>query len=187
MAGRKRGTVGDQDASIPKRRTIDAAIAGTVGRPRPRTVLERAQRIADDIEGMWEVHEWQTALAGRFRGAGHSEVIRMWKSDTNEAGKPLTKFEAAALAERWCELFGFMPPGDDTGGQSGTEPQLEDDTRLPIEEVVRITGRSVASIERDIREEPPTFPLPVQAKRGGRRYWLARDIKAWATEHAWRR
>jgi hypothetical protein len=33
----------------------------------------------------------------------------MWKSQTNEDGKRLSKFERDALIERHCELFGTWP------------------------------------------------------------------------------
>jgi hypothetical protein len=36
-------------------------------------------------------------------------VRRMWKSQTNEHGEPLTQFEREALIERHCELFGMWP------------------------------------------------------------------------------
>jgi hypothetical protein len=36
-------------------------------------------------------------------------VVRMWRSQTNEAGDRLSKFERDALVERHCELFGTWP------------------------------------------------------------------------------
>jgi hypothetical protein len=33
----------------------------------------------------------------------------MWRSQTNERGSPLSKFEREALIERHCELFGTWP------------------------------------------------------------------------------
>jgi hypothetical protein len=36
-------------------------------------------------------------------------VRRMWASQTNEDGTPLTQFEREALIERHCELFGVWP------------------------------------------------------------------------------
>src|SRR5262249_36275510 len=41
----------------------------------------------------------------REAGGAHA-VPRMWKSQTNEDGKRLSKFERDALIERHCELFG---------------------------------------------------------------------------------
>jgi exonuclease VII small subunit len=45
----------------------------------------------------------------RFSGAKRSAVRRMWKTQTNEYGQPLSEFERAALIERHCELFGVWP------------------------------------------------------------------------------
>jgi hypothetical protein len=48
-------------------------------------------------------------LVNRFRGAGGDAVIRMWRSQTKEDGKRLSKTERDALIERHCELFGTWP------------------------------------------------------------------------------
>jgi len=45
----------------------------------------------------------------RFRWANRTDVRRMWKSQTNEHGLPLSAFDRAALVERHCELFGVWP------------------------------------------------------------------------------
>ena len=87
-------------------------------RPRPRNALERAERIADDLEGMSEDDEWNSWLLARFRGANEAAVVRMWKAGTNEDGKPLSRVEWQALHERWCQLFGFAPPTDGAGVSS---------------------------------------------------------------------
>jgi len=48
-------------------------------------------------------------LIDRFRYADADAVARMWKSQTNEDGKRLSRFERDALIERYCELFGRWP------------------------------------------------------------------------------
>jgi hypothetical protein len=45
----------------------------------------------------------------RFREARRAVVLRMWASQTNERGEPLSQFEREALIERHCELFGTWP------------------------------------------------------------------------------
>jgi hypothetical protein len=45
----------------------------------------------------------------RFRNLGRGAVRRMWASQTNEGGEPLSQFEREALIERHCELFGVWP------------------------------------------------------------------------------
>jgi hypothetical protein len=53
--------------------------------------------------------EHHAKLVDRFRGADCEGVARMWKSQTNECGNPLSEFERHALVERYCELFGTWP------------------------------------------------------------------------------
>jgi len=50
-----------------------------------------------------------TKLVRHFRHAGADAVVRMWMSQTNEAGERLSQFERDALIERHCELFGTWP------------------------------------------------------------------------------
>jgi hypothetical protein len=45
----------------------------------------------------------------RFSDAGPDALIRMWKSQSNEYGEPLSHFERQALIERHCEVFGTWP------------------------------------------------------------------------------
>jgi hypothetical protein len=48
-------------------------------------------------------------LVHRFRGAGRSDIVRMWETQRNEAGERLSQLEREALVERHCELFGSWP------------------------------------------------------------------------------
>src|SRR5262245_10626569 len=86
--------------------------AKPITRPTPRTPLERAKRIADDREGMYEDWKWNSAVAARFQAADDRAVIAMWEGGKNEKGELLSRFERQALVERWCQLFGFLPPFD---------------------------------------------------------------------------
>ena len=58
----------------------------------------------------WDVlhchFEYHAKLIARFKEASRVAVQHMWRSQTNERGSPLSKFEREALIERHCELFG---------------------------------------------------------------------------------
>ena len=162
-----------------KARTTDPS--KVITRPTPTTALERAERIADDREGMLEDHEWEMRLRARFKDAGERDVIGMWKRQENEHGRPLSKFELAALVERWCELFGFMPPFDGEATSSSSMPGPSDDDMLTIVDVARMTSLSPSTINRYYRAKPPRLPPPVKLSPR-RKGWLARDIKEWIAE-----
>jgi len=51
----------------------------------------------------------QAQQLDRFRRASRGAARRMWASQTNEHGEPLSQFEREALIERHCELFGNWP------------------------------------------------------------------------------
>ena len=53
--------------------------------------------------------EYHAKLLVRFRAASQTAVVRMWKSQANENGEPLSQFEREALVERYCALFGMWP------------------------------------------------------------------------------
>jgi hypothetical protein len=48
-------------------------------------------------------------MLDRFQRFGPAAVLRMWRTQANELGVPLTAFEREALAERHCLLFGVQP------------------------------------------------------------------------------
>jgi len=52
---------------------------------------------------------YQARQVARFGGTNRSVVRRMWKTQKNEHGEPLSIFERKALIERHCELFGTWP------------------------------------------------------------------------------
>ena len=53
-----------------------------------------------------------------------------------------------------------------------------DDTMLGTDEVLRMTGLSLATLNRMIQPEDGRFPKPMKLSER-RRGWLARDVKAW--------
>ena len=70
-------------------------------------------RVNTTIAAQWAAlneHFAHHAMAvDRFRHAGRDLVRRMWQTQTNEDGRPLSQFEREALIERHCELFGTWP------------------------------------------------------------------------------
>jgi prophage regulatory protein len=105
----------------------------------------------------------------------------MWETGKNEDGRKLTKFEVQALGERWCQLFGCFPPGNDVDPATvpPTEPMPADDTRIDMHEVIRLTGLSKSSIKRMV--EDGRFPSP--DKMSTRRInWFARVVREWIEE-----
>ena len=157
-------------------------------RPEPRDEMERAEQLVDWWEAeRKEAQEWGKTY-NRFRGAcTPRQVIEMWKNGVNEKGKRLTRGEVEVLVERWVELFGTLPPSKPVEPKPPAEPMPEDDTMLDINDVMRLTGISKSSINRDYRRKPPTFPPPthrVGVGNHGKR-WKAGVVKAWLAEREW--
>jgi predicted DNA-binding transcriptional regulator AlpA len=143
----------------------------------------KARAIADYEEGMQEAyreHKHIQNLDSRFRHAGAADVIRMFESHTNEKGETLSQFEFEALCERWCAVFGFLPPFGPQDETPATEPDPlpADDTMLPIKEVIRLTGLSKSTIKRRVNDPANGFPkpIPLSLRRIG---WRAGEVKAW--------
>ena len=120
----------------------------------------------------------------RFQGSNAREVIKMWETGKNEHGRKLSQFEFGALIEHWCEVFGTLPPddGEELNGiaeaqpSANSEPEPEDDTMLPMREVVRLTGLSDSTIKRMVVDGRFPKPMRISARRIGR---PARDVKTW--------
>jgi predicted DNA-binding transcriptional regulator AlpA len=148
-----------------------------------RIALSDAKAISADWEAQHEEHQRSAAIVARFQDAGPSEVIKMWETGKNEQGRKLSNFEFAGLVERWCELFGALPP-DDAEELNGfasdqtppQEPEPEDDTMLRMGEVVRLTGISGSTIKRMVIDGRFPKPTRLSPRRIG---WQARDVKAW--------
>ena len=143
-------------------------------------------REARALAASWEVEYAESqrsgALMARFQSASANDVIKMWETGTNEHGRKLSQFEFGALIERWCELFGTLPPDDGEepanvqSPPTANEPEPEDDTMLPMREVVRLTGLSDSTIKRMVLDGRFPPPMRLSPRRIG---WLARDVKAW--------
>jgi hypothetical protein len=73
---------------------------------RPMTSKDKSDLAWQRLERHFARHK---ELVERFREADASAVRRMWRTQTNEAGVPLSAEERQALQERHCELFGSWP------------------------------------------------------------------------------
>ena len=87
---------------------------------RKELTIEEARQRAEKLEAWGEAIADDHKLANRFYDAGPSRVVEMWASGKNEKGRPLSKFEVQALGERWCELFGSLPPSTGDGKHART-------------------------------------------------------------------
>ena len=145
--------------------------------------IATAKALADDWA--WEKRQAYeiAALCSHFDHVTPHDLIAMWESGKNMHGKPLTQFEAQAIAERWCAVFGEFPPDDDDIGDIAQpalsptpEPELPDDTMLRAKDVVRLTGLSLATLKRMSLDGRFAKPMRLSPRRIG---WPARDVRAW--------
>jgi predicted DNA-binding transcriptional regulator AlpA len=140
--------------------------------------IEEAKTLAERWEAEYEDFAYEQRLTSRFRGAKPVDVVRMWDSGRNEDGKKLTRFEVQALAQRWGELFGCLPPCGDAEPAPviPSEPEPAGDPTLNMREVTRLTGLSESTIKRRVADG--SFPVP--SKLSPRRIgWPASAVKAW--------
>ena len=149
--------------------------------PRTELTIEEAKQRAAKLEAWGESIADDCRLASRFADAGPSRVIAMWETGRNDKGRPLSKFELAALVERWCELFGCLPPsgGISAAPPTPVEPEPEDNTMLRMPDVVRMTGLSESTIERRIEDGAFPKATKISKRRIG---WPAHKVKAWLAE-----
>jgi prophage regulatory protein len=148
----------------------------------PRMSVSHAKDLAADWAAEREQSERQTAITTRFSKASATEVIRMWETGRNEKGHKLSNSEFAGLVERWCELFGTLPPDDDAPDESSGHapvPRPQDDTMLRIGEVVRVTGLSASTIKRMVLDGRFPKPMRLSPRRIG---WPAAEVKAWVRQ-----
>ena len=144
--------------------------------------IARAKALADDWACEAREAARTAALCSHFDGCSVHQLIDMWESGKNLAGKPLNQWEGQALVEAWCRVFGELPPGDDdddTAGQepSAPEPDLPvDDTMLRAKDVVRLTGLSLSTLKRMAIDGRFAKPMRLSPRRIG---WPARDVRAW--------
>ena len=62
-----------------------------------QVTISQAKALIETWQGMYEDHEYSQRLASRFQDASPTAVVDMWDRGVNEKGKPLSKFELAAL------------------------------------------------------------------------------------------
>jgi len=70
---------------------------------------DRAKATAREWTRLQQHFCHHASLVERFRQAGPSSVVNMWRTGRNEAGELMSQFEREALMERYCELFGGWP------------------------------------------------------------------------------
>jgi predicted DNA-binding transcriptional regulator AlpA len=142
-----------------------------------RLTLREAKKLIETWQGRYAEHEFTQRLASRFERALPSAVVHMWETGSNEAGKPLSPFELAALAERWGQIFGALPPCDDADPAvtaPPSEPDPPDDAVLSPRETARLAGLSLSDLEA--RMEAGRFPRPRRLSRR-RVGWPAGEVK----------
>lgn len=149
--------------------------------PRKELTIEEADALATRWEAMAETYAEACKLASRFNDAGPSRVVEMWRTGRNEKGKRLTKFETQALGDRWCELFGSLPPsvGESSTPPAPPQPVPADDAMLHMPDVERMTGLGKSTIKRKMRDGSFPMPTKISTKRIG---WPAHKVKAWIAD-----
>ena len=66
------------------------------------------------------------------------QLIGMWESGKNLQERPLSQFEAQAVAEAWCRVFGELPPDCGEDGEPDPPPEPRADR------VMRARGKGLA-------------------------------------------
>jgi prophage regulatory protein len=160
------------------------------GNRRRDLTLAEAKALADKWHDMAEGIKEDGQLASRFSDAGPHRVIEMWetgrviedsKAPHSRNGKPLSKFETAALVERWCELFGCHPPDMNDGTMPATPrpppvPEPPDSAMLSIRQVIPLAGISKSNIKRLLAAGDFPKPVKLSVRRNG---WPAAKVKEW--------
>ena len=148
--------------------------------------IEQAKAMAERLEARqekWDAQAEQQAydghVASHYRAIGPVAIVGMWDTSKNEQGKPLSKFELAALVERWCELFGCFPPCDGSTPAPTTsvpvEPEASGSDMMTRADVARKLRASVSSVQR--MEKDGRLPKATRIGARGRRH-LVRDVDA---------
>lgn len=166
---------------MAKRMASRAATGTQAMAKRNALTLHEAEALAESWANQKQHDDTNASLLSRFRTSSPAAVVHMWKVGVNEKGKRLSSFEVQALAERWCEVFGTLPPGDEASvdPSNSSEPAIPPtapDSMLCMTEVCRLSGLSQSTIKR--RVEAGTFPKPL--KLGPRRIgWQAAAVMEW--------
>ena len=143
--------------------------------------IAKAKALADDWACEAQEASQTAALCSHFDGCNAHQLIAMWESAKNLAGKPLSLWEGQALVEAWCRVFGELPPNDDDAdiAEPAQRPETElpaDDTMLRANDVVRLTGLSLSTLKRMVLAGRFPKPMHLSPRRIG---WPTRDVKAW--------
>jgi hypothetical protein len=87
-----------------------------------RHLAARLDRQQEEWDELADPNSWGNAVAAHYRHLSASDVTRLWEAGVNEKGEPPTRFELAALVERWCEVFGCLPPSEPGHGKLTAQP-----------------------------------------------------------------
>ena len=112
----------------------------------------RARAMAAEEEGWqagYEEYKRGCLLDARFQDAGAADVLRMFETGTNEKGEPLSQFEFEALCERWCAVFGELPPFGPPDDTPPTKPDPSAHAALGLNEPTDLL--SLCSYIRSVR------------------------------------
>ena len=153
---------------------------------RRELTLQEAKAAADRMDAQHEqwdaqadANSWDNRVAVHYRRLGPTAVVCMWEAGVNEKGLPLSKFELAALVEKYCEVFGCLPPSDSSTPAPTTsvpvEPEPEGTDMMTRADVARKRRASVSSVQR--MEKDGRLPKATRLGARGRRH-LVRDVDA---------
>jgi predicted DNA-binding transcriptional regulator AlpA len=146
-----------------------------------REIAARWGRQQDQWSQQADPNSWDNRVASHYQHLDASAIVRLWETGVNETGKTLTRFETAALIERWCDLFGCLPPSDSVGQNAPAaqpteaEPQLDDLDTMTRADVARRLRSSVSTVHR--MEKDGRLPKPIRSGPRMRRH-LVRDVNA---------
>jgi predicted DNA-binding transcriptional regulator AlpA len=146
-----------------------------------RDIAARWERQQEDDSEQADPNSWDNRVASYYRHLDASDVVRLWEAGTNEKGKPLSRFELAALIERWCDLFGCLPPSDAAGQNppaaqpSEAEPHLDDFDTMTRADVARRLRASISTVQR--MEGDGRLPKPLRTGPRSRLH-LVKDVNA---------
>ena len=146
-----------------------------------RITIDDAKQLADDWKAQRDERDRQPR-ASFYRDASAHDLIKMWETGKRLDGRKLNDWEFACLVEAWCDVFGDLPPDDDTVANSvalpecsKAEPLPADDTVLRMPDVERLTGISPSTIKRMVSGGRFPKPLRLGIRAKG---WFARDVRA---------
>jgi predicted DNA-binding transcriptional regulator AlpA len=146
-----------------------------------RALAEQMERQHEQWDAQADPNSWDNQVSAHYRDLSASQVVRLWEAGTNENGEPLSRFELAALIERWCVLFGCLPPSDAAGSAPTStrtlepEPQPDDLDMMTRGDVARRLRASISTVQR--MERDGRLPKALRTGQRARRH-LARDVNA---------